>query len=129
DLRNSHAAERGLDHHLACELHPRRAQPQALERLPLVTAQPTVEVVHGAAEQEPPDAAQERVADVAVLPRHRPAADPSREAVAHHQLVTLPELLDEGPQVAEIIALVRVAHDDVLAAGGERAVVEGGAVA
>ena len=61
---------------------------------------------------------QDRIADPAVLPGHRAGHDPAPEAVAHHQVVALAQLLDERLDRREVVAVVGVAHDDVSAAGG-----------
>ena len=68
---------------------------------------------------------KDRVADVFVLPRHRAGLDPALEPVPHDEVVPFTELRDERHQVGEVVRVVRVAHDDVLAAGGEGGVVEG----
>ena len=45
--------------------------------------------------------------------------DAAQEAIAHHQIVSCTELFQKARNVAEIVAVVRVAHDYILAAGGE----------
>ena len=50
--------------------------------------------------------------------RHRARSDPAEKAVAHDQLVALAKLLDEGHQIAEVVAIVGVAHDHVATARG-----------
>src|SRR5438874_8563937 len=53
-----------------------------------------------------------------MLPRHRAFHDPAvcpRHPAAHHQFVTGFQLLHEGGDTAEIVAIVGVADDDPLA--------------
>src|ERR1700730_14985380 len=46
------------------------------------------------------------------MPRHRAALDLPAESVAHHHVESLPPLLYESPYLAEIVAVIRIAHDD-----------------
>src|SRR6202035_1036192 len=45
-------------------------------------------------------------------PRHRALLDPACEAVAHDQVVTEPQTLEDWRNLTEVVALVGVAHDD-----------------
>src|SRR5688572_13016984 len=47
--------------------------------------------------------------------RHRRLGDAAAEAVAHDEIKAAPELFDEGIELAEIVGIVAVAHDDVAA--------------
>src|SRR5262249_11789446 len=82
-----------------------------------------------AAEEEIEDAREHGIADVLVQPGHRARTDAARKAVAHYQVIADVELLDERLQAAEVVGIVGVAHDDVLAAGRRDAALQGGAVA
>ena len=73
-------------------------------------------VTHAGAEEEVEDARQHGVADVAVVPRHRPGLD-VLHPVPHHELGACVELLHKPRDVGEVIGQVRVGHDDVLALG------------
>ena len=69
-----------------------------------------------------------RVADVAVMPRHRPGLD-VLHPVAHHELGAVLELRDEPRDLGEVVRLVGVTHDDVGAARGREPGQVGAAVA
>jgi hypothetical protein len=77
-----------------------------------------MEVAHRTAKEEPPDAAQHRVAEVAVQQRHGARRDAAGKAVAHHQVRALAQLGEKRVERAEIVAFVGVAHDHVLPARG-----------
>jgi len=55
--------------------------------------------------------------------------DAAGKAVAHDQVVALTELQNKGVEAGVVVAIIGVAHDDVLAAGGEGCAVEGCSVA
>ena len=78
-------------------------------------AHPAVRVGDLHAEEDVQEAGEDRVADVAVEPRHRLAVDRPLEAGAHHEVVALREALDERREVLHRIRLVGVAHHDVVA--------------
>jgi hypothetical protein len=71
-------------------------------------------VGHARVEEEVEQASQERVADVAVKPRHGARMD-VLHAVAHHQVGALVEELHEARDLAEVVREVGVGHDDVMA--------------
>jgi hypothetical protein len=121
--------ERRLDDHFGGELHPGCLQVEAIEGGPRQTAEPTVKIARGRMEEEAPDAREQRVADVPVLPRHGAGSKATQEPVAHHEIGAGRQRRDEGVQPREIIAVVRISHDDEPAAGSERAEVERGAIA
>ncbi len=120
--------QRCLDHHLAGELHARRPQVEPFVGVLAEGAQAAVGVADGRAEEEVQDAGQDRVADVPVVPGHGAGADAALEAVAHDQLIAGAEALDERVDGAEVVGIVGVAHDDVLAAGSGNARLQGRAV-
>ena len=115
------AGQGRLDHHLAGELHPGRLQVERHHAVPAEAAQAAVEVADLAAEEQPADEAEHRVAEVLVQRRHGARRDPAPEPVAHHQVRALAQFVNERHQVGEIVAVVGVAHDDVLAAGRDDA--------
>src|SRR5690348_10778337 len=61
--------------------------------------------------------------------RHRSAFDSSLEPVAHHQLCAFTQFGDERHEIGEVVAIIGVAHDHVLAAGSTNATNEGISVA
>ncbi len=111
-------AQARLDHHLAGELHAGRREIQTLVGVLAEATQATMRILDRRAEKEVQDAGKDRVADVAVHPRHGSGQNASLEAIAHHQLVAPAQLLDKGRQPREVVGIVGVAHDDVLAQGG-----------
>jgi hypothetical protein len=88
-----------------------------------------VEIAGGDLEEQAAEEAEDGVADVAVFPRHGAGMNPARETVAHHDIGARLEGGEHGAGFAEIVAAVGVGHDDVAAAGGVDAGVEGVTVA
>src|SRR5215469_5448713 len=129
DLGDALAPQRGLDDHLAGELHAGGLQAEGEGAVPVEAAQAAVEVADVAREEQPADEREHRVSEVAVQLRHGAWLDAAPEAVPHDQVGALAELGHERHQVGEIVAVVGVAHDDVLAAGGRDTAHEGVAVA
>ena len=110
--------EARLHDHLARELHAARAQAEVDDRVLAEAADAAVEVAHRRAEEQAAEARQHRVADPAVQPRHRARLDPTGEAVAHHEVVAVAQVLEERAEVLEVVAVVGVGHDHVGAARG-----------
>ena len=79
-------------------------------------------------EEEVERAGEDRVADVAVQPRHGAGLD-AVHAVAHDEVGAVLELLEEARDLAEVVGQVGVGHHDVAAAGGGEAGHVGVAVA
>jgi hypothetical protein len=48
--------------------------------------------------------------------RHRVRLDAAAEAVPHDEVIALAQLLDERVKRGEVVAVIRVTHDDELAA-------------
>ena len=118
----------GPDHHLGGELHAGRAQVEPRQHVAPQRAHAAVRVADAGAEEDVEDAGEDRVADVAVQPRHRARVDVVHP-VAHDELGALVELLDEARDLAEVVREVGVAHHDVAAARGGEAGEVGAAVA
>jgi len=68
-------------------------------------------------EEQVEDPREERVADVAMQPRHRARLDVVHP-VAHHQIGTGGQLLDEARNLGEVVGQVGVGHHHVFAASG-----------
>src|SRR5688500_15931375 len=117
NLGHAESGELGLDHHLARELHARRDQVQAADRFPVEPAEAAVEIADVRAEQKASDERQHRIAEITMERGHCARCDSARESIAHHQLVTATQPLDERLQAAEIVAVVGTAPDTVAAAG------------
>ena len=52
-----------------------------------------------------------------VQERHRPRFDPTAEAIAHHELITVAQTCEERAEVGEVVRVVGVAHHDIPAVG------------
>src|SRR5262249_39175429 len=65
--------------------------------------------------QNPPDRAQHWIAEILVEGRHRPIFDAASKTVPDDQIITRLELLYKGVKRSEIVACVRIAHNDELA--------------
>lgn len=78
--------------------------------------------------EEVEDAGEDRIADVAVMPRHRPGLDTAAEAIPHHQFVPVAKPLDEGFESGEIVGVIGIAHDDEFPLGGIDAGLERAAI-
>ena len=115
DLTHAELAPERLEDHLRGELHPGRVQIEGRERVLADGAHPAVRVGDLDAEEDVQQARQDRVADMAVEPRHRLAVDRPLEARAHHEVVALRKALDERREVLHRIRLVGVAHHDEVA--------------
>ena len=121
--------QRRLDHHLARELHAWALELEVEHRLAREAAQAAMEVADRDLEEQPADEGEHRIAEIAVQGGHGALCDAALEPVAHDQVRAVAQLCDHGVQVLEIVAVVGVAHDDVLAAGGRDAADQGRAVA
>src|SRR6516165_5896475 len=128
DLGDLLVREGGLHHHLAGELHAGRLEVERDGAVPPEAPQAAVEVAGLAVEEQAADEGEHRVAEVAVQGGHRARGDAALEAVAHHQVRAIAQFGDERHQVAEVVAVVGVAHDHVLTAGREDAAHQGVAV-
>lgn len=67
-------------------------------------------------EEQAPDPAQDRIAQITVERRHGPGSDPSPEAVAHDQIHALAQLVHKDLEAGEIVTVIGITHDDVFAA-------------
>ena len=109
----------GPDHHLRGELHAGRAQVQARQHVAAQRAHAAVGVLDAGAEEQVQQAREDRVADVAVQPRHRAGLDVVH-AVADHHLRAVLERRDEARDLVEVVGQVGVGHHDVAAAARPR---------
>src|SRR5689334_18803445 len=119
-LGNAKTFKRSFDDHFGGEFHAGRFQFHFLERLTAETAQAAVKILGRAIEKEPPDEREGWISVPSVFPRHGARgnrAASSWQAATHHEFVTLAELFDEAIDFAEIVAHVRVAHDNVFSVG------------
>ena len=82
-------------------------------------AHAAVGVVDAGAEQQVEEARQQRVADVAVMPRHRARMDVLHPVADHHVGAVL-QLGDEARDLVEVVGEVGVGHHDVSARARRR---------
>jgi hypothetical protein len=128
-LRNLHSLESGLYDHLAGELHARGPKIHPLDSLLGETTEAAVEIAGRAAEEQPADPGEHWIPEIAVKGWHSAGFDAAPEPVAHYQVMALPELFQEGHEVAEVVTIVGIAHDDVFATGRINAAQQSAAVA
>ena len=117
-----------LDDHLGRELHARAAQVEALVQLLGEAAHAAVDVMDRGPEHLPGQQGEHPVAQHAVRPGHGPGQDRAaagRKPATLDQAVSLTQLLDKARDLTEVIAVVRVAHDDEPALGSGNTAHEG----
>ncbi len=91
-----------------------------------------MKIMGGAAEKEATDKGEGRIADPSVFPGHGTGDDLSPtpwHAAAHDEVGAGTEFLDKGFDRSEVVAEVRVAHDEESSVGGFHTCAEGVAVA
>ena len=88
-----------------------------------------MKITAGAGKKQPSDRGQHRIAKILVQRRHRIRLDAPAEAVPHDELVAFAQLLHKGIQRGEVVAVIRIAHDDELAARALDAAQKCGAIA
>ena len=75
-----------------------------------------MEVADGGFEKPAAHEAEDRVAEVAMQERHGSGSDAAGEAVAHDEVGAIAQFGEETWDVREVVAVVGVGHEDVLAA-------------
>jgi hypothetical protein len=110
DLTHAKLSLRSTDHHLAGEFHAGSFQVQRLNLLAIERSQPAVPVAAWGSVQQSTYTAQDRVTNVAVMPRHRARNDPASKTVAHDKVVALFKLVQKPWDLAKIVAAVAVTH-------------------
>src|SRR5580692_10818703 len=88
-----------------------------------------MEIPAWAVEKHAADGRQHGVAEIAVQRRHRARLDATPEAIAHDQRMTVAQLRDKRIDLAEIVAVVGIAHDHEPASCRADASQKGAAVA
>jgi len=117
DFGDLHSLEGRFDHHLARELHSGRAEVQLGVGVFAKASKTAVHVAHGGVKEKPADRGEHWVADPAMGPDHRALLDLTRETVSHDEVMAFAQTIDERPDRAEVVTVVRVAHDHELTAG------------
>src|SRR5207249_653914 len=80
---------------------------------PVQPAHVAVQIAYGAMEKEPLEPRESRRAHVAVQGGHGPLPELAAETVSHDELVSLSELVQEGREIAEVVAVVGISDDEV----------------
>ena len=77
-------------------------------------AHAAVRIAHAGVKQQVQKAREQRIADIAVMPRHRARLD-VLHAIAHHQIGARLQLGEKPWNLVEVVGEIRVGHHDVLA--------------
>ena len=93
------------------------------ERAPILLNASRVKRAHAAMEiadrrtvQPTGDGRKYRIAEIAVKRRHCARLDAARKAVAHDQLGAILQLVDEVVELAPVVGIVGIGHDQIFAA-------------
>jgi len=119
---------RRLDDHLQREFHPRASQIQPVVQAAGESAHATITVADARVEKNIEQCGEAGIPEVFVEPRHRPGLDAAAKAVTHHDVMAFTEFFNESGHFREVVAVVRIAHDDEWAARSGDAGAQGGAV-
>src|SRR2546421_5121856 len=81
-------------------------------------AQAAMKVATGAMKKQAAYGCQHGVTKITMECRHRARLDSAEKTVPHNQIVAFPQFRDERPERTEVITVISIAHDYVLAARG-----------
>ena len=129
NLRDARADLRRLDNHFQRKFHSRAAHVQPVVKSARKSAHAAIAVANARVKKSVEQRGEAGVAQVLVRRRHRSRLDSPAEAIAHHDVVAFPQLLDEARNVGEVVTIVRIAHDDKRAACSGNSGTQGRAVA
>ena len=101
---------RRFDDDLRSELHTFTTEAHLLEGLTAEGTQTAVSVARLKTEEHIEHPGEDGVADMAVAPGHRPRLDVPPEAGAQDVIGTGLDRRDQGRDLGEVVAVVRVAH-------------------
>src|SRR5580700_6843057 len=107
----------GLDDKLKGEFHPRAAQIQFVIKIAPESPHSAVAVSDSRTEETIHKPTQTGIAEIPVERRHRAWLDAALESVSHHEIVALAQFLNKIRNLTEIVTVVGIPHDDVLATG------------
>src|SRR5438067_2536309 len=127
-LSNFHAEKIGFYYHLCGKFHAGRTQVHFFVCLFAESAQPTVKVPAGSAKKQPANTRQYRIPQILVQWWHGTGKNSSTEAIPHYQIIAGTQFLQKTRDVPEIITIVSIPHDDVLAAGSRNSAHESTAI-
>src|SRR5208337_391329 len=114
-LSDSHFEKSGLHDHFGGKLHARRAQSHTHVRILTKSPETAVKITRAASKQHPPNLGENRISKVPMQSWHRAPLNASAEAVAHDEVRAPAQLLHEARDVAKVVAVVGIPHDDELA--------------
>ena len=110
---NCHAEEIGLDHHFAGELHPCRTNVHAAKTVAPECADAAMEVSARRGEEKPANSGKYRITEIAMQRRHGPLGNATPEAVSHYEIETSAKFVKKFGDLSEVVAIVRVGHEDI----------------
>lgn len=108
---------------------PRGAGRNPLERLAGEPPHPAVEVADRRLMKPARDPGKHRIAKVSVERRHGARLDPAGKPVAHDQIGPVLERVDKVIELAPVIGIIGIGHDEVLAARRRGGGADRGAIA
>src|SRR5881394_790911 len=79
-------------------------------------AQAAMKVAAGTVKKQATNGCQHGVTQITMEWRHRARLDSTEKTVPHNQIVAFPQFCDERSERTEIITVIGIAHDYVLAA-------------
>src|SRR5437870_1731875 len=120
-FRNSNSLQCCFHNHLAGELHPGGLQVEMKHCRFAEAAQAAMKVATGTAKKQATYRCQHRVTQVAMEWRHRAWFNSAEKAVAHYKIIAFPQFRHERSERTEVITVISITHDDVLAARGRNA--------
>src|SRR5579859_40838 len=106
----------GLDDKLEGKFHSRAAQVQPVVESAAESAHAAIAIAHSRAEKEIHQPTEAGISEISVQRRHGAGLDPAAKAIAHDEVIAAAEFIDKIRDLAEIVAVVGVAHDDVFTA-------------
>ena len=99
------------------------------DRIFAKTAQSALKISNWTFEEKASQPAQTRISQVPVQKRHSLRSYSSLETISHHQIVSLIKLANEITDLVEIVAIVRISHDNEISSRGGNASPQCAAVA
>jgi hypothetical protein len=105
----------GFDDKFEGKFHARAAEVQSVEKISAKTSHAAITIPDSGSKQKVYEPTQTGIAQVFVQFGHGARFDATPEAVPHDQIVALTQFLDKIRYFAEVVAIIGIAHDDVLA--------------
>ena len=131
NLGDTGFGQAGLDDHFCGELHSRALLVEGVVKFAGKTSHAAINIMDGSVKPCAHHEGEHRIADPAMGPRHGAWGDFSAaggEAAALDKIETLSDFAGEFWNFTEVVAVVGIAHENVLATGGGDATHESGSV-